>query len=225
MTVPQEIQELVMAIKAHLENEAGFKEGIDEVVSRLAEIPLTSEVAANLPPQIPALRDTLDDAIRCIPRPQLGPIAQSIDAAKHHLHWRVDEGHYYRKGADVGSGYAEGNMHCNLIGPNHAVFPAKDFLLGLFLLGPRILYRDHEHVAPEFYFNLTGPTGWRFDKGPWQDHAAGAMIWNAPNSVHSTRVYDTPFLSVFVWSRDVHVKCRVVPSDDWITIEDWLRDT
>ena len=224
MPVAREIFELVHAISSHLEQEPERPEGADEVLGRLRDVPLTVEAAADLPPQIPVLAETLERAIGCIPRPRLGRIAQAIDAAKGRLRWRVDDGLYYDHGAEVGSGYAMGNMHCNLVGPHRAVFPAQDFLLGLFLLGPRILYRDHDHDAPEFYLNLTGPTGWRFAKGPWLEYPAGSMLWNEPNSVHSTRVYETPFLSVFAWSRDVHAKCRVVAADDWITTEDWLRE-
>jgi hypothetical protein len=46
-----------------------------------------------------------------------------------------------------------------------APFAARDFDLGLFLIAPHVLYRDHHHAAPELYAPLTGPHGWRFGPG------------------------------------------------------------
>ena len=110
-------------------------------------------------------------------------------------------------------------MHCKLIAPEGGVFQADDLELGLFLLAPRVLYRDHNHLAPELYLSLTGPTGWRFGIGPWRDFPAGALIWNECQQIHATRVYGQPFLSVYAWVRDAHSLCQVVPADDWDEIE------
>ncbi len=40
--------------------------------------------------------------------------------------------------------------------------------MGLFVIAPHVLYRDHAHAAPELYLPLTGPHGWRFAPGPAQ---------------------------------------------------------
>ena len=135
------------------------------------------------------------------------------------LQWRVDEGGFYAKGSDVGDGYRRGNLHALLVGPEDCPFVANDFLLGFFLLSPKTLYRDHKHLAPEIYVPLTGPSGWRFDQGAWKDHTAGSAIYNPPNLVHATRVYETPFLALFAWSQDIGSACEVVFAGDWENVE------
>ncbi len=218
------ILDLITAIKAHLETNGDGKSGANKVLNGLKQVPLTLDKMVYQDARYPAVSEYLDSAFRNIPG-SLESIAEKIDAAKQHLRWRVDRGHYYEEGAEVGAGYAEGNMHCELIGPDSSVsvLHADDFTLGLFLLIPRVFYRDHNRLASEFYFNLTGPTGWRFEKGPWQDYPADIMIWNDPYRVHATRVYDQPFLSVYSWTRDVREKCIVIPADDWSEIEEGLQ--
>lgn len=175
-------------------------------------------------PALPAHAALLEQAVSCISAAQFPRLKPALAAARDHLHWRVDDGGFYAPGADVGEGYRTGNMHALLIGPKNAPIRARDMLLGVFLLAPATLYRDHAHAAPELYLPLTGPSGWRFDQGAWEGHPAGAVICNAPDRVHATRVYDVPFLAVFAWTRDIHAPCRVVPASDWSGIEAHLRD-
>lgn len=170
-------------------------------------------------PQIPAHSTLLDHALNEITNPDLAPLREALAAAKHALHWRVDDGGFYPAGADLGEGYIQGNMHALLAGPQDAPFRTPDFLLGYFLLQPQVLYRDHKHLSPEVYVPLTGPTGWRFGQGPWRDIAAGSLVYNAPEVVHATRVYDAPFLAIFAWLRDIHHRCEVVQHPDWALIE------
>ena len=94
--------------------------------------------------------------------------------------------------------------------------------MGLFLLAPRTMYRDHAHPAPELYLNLTGPTGWRFDRGDWQDIEAGEVLWNPSGKVHATRTYHKPFLAMYSWTQDVKEKCQVIHADDWEELEKQL---
>ncbi len=63
--------------------------------------------------------------------------------------------------AEIGEAFSEGHAFALIIGEG-AFFPAEDFNLGLFVIGPNILYRDHHHAAPELYAPLTGAHGWRF---------------------------------------------------------------
>ncbi len=168
---------------------------------------------------IPTHSDLLNAAIASMPDDKFSGLKSALATDKQHLHWRVDEGRYYAEGADVGAGYKEGNMHALLIGSENCPIKAEDFLLGFFLLAPRTLYRDHSHLAPELYLPLTGPHGWRFDQGDWEDFEAGQAIYNAPGVVHATRVYDIPFLALFAWTRDIGSACRVVPTDDWPEVE------
>ena len=168
---------------------------------------------------VPEHENLLCSAVSKIPDTPFFKLKSALMAGYTELQWRVDEGGFYAKGADVGDGYRRGNLHALLVGPEDCPFVANDFLLGFFLLSPNTLYRDHKHLAPELYVPLTGPSGWRFDQGAWEDHIAGSAIYNAPNIVHATRVYETPFLALFGWSQDIGSACEVVFADDWGKIE------
>ena len=168
---------------------------------------------------VPQHENLLCSAISKIPDTPLFPLKSALMAGYNQLQWRVDEGGFYAKGADVGDGYRHGNLHSLLIGPGDCPFTANDFLLGFFFLSPKTLYRDHRHLAPEIYIPLTGPSGWRFDQGAWEDRPAGSAIYNPPNIVHATRVYETPFLALFGWAQDIGSACEVVFAGDWENIE------
>ena len=193
-----------------------------EAMLRAAD-PCRAVRARDVTPALPAHAGLLDRAIACMEPPQFAPLQRALQAARDHLHWRVDDGGFYGAGADVGDGYRRGNMHTLLIGPRHAPIHAPDLLMGFFLLAPHTLYRDHAHAAPELYLTLTGPSGWRFDQGAWEDRPAGSVICNAPERVHATRVDDVPFLAVFLWTRDIASPCRVVERPDWSGIEAALQ--
>lgn len=78
---------------------------------------------------------------------------------------------------------------------------AEDFDMGIFLVAPDTLYRDHQHAAPELYAPLTGPHGWRFGPGrPLQIKHAHEPVWNPPQQPHLTKTGKIPFLSLFVWT-------------------------
>ena len=101
-----------------------------------------------------------------------------------------------------------------------ASFPLRDFELGLFLVAPRTLYRDHRHLAPELYVPLTGPHEWRFGTGEsWTEYSAHTPIWNDPMQIHATLVREVPFLALFAWTRDVAADAVIVPATDWAEIE------
>lgn len=63
--------------------------------------------------------------------------------------------------------------------------------------------------------NLTGPTQWRFDLGPWIEFESDSMLWNEPYKAHATRVGDVPFVSIYSWCHSVNEQCSVVPAKDW----------
>ena len=97
---------------------------------------------------------------------------------------------------------------------------ADDYELGLFLIAPHTLYRDHHHPAPELYAPLTGPHRWRFGAGAsWIEKRAHETVWNEPWQVHATAVGPIPFFCVFGWARDVNLPAKVVPAADWDVIE------
>ena len=218
--------ELLFLIRELLQQRESHSEGVTEVLAGLNRHLNSSHTALVENPVLPEDRaGLLDQSIASITEPALQPIAEQIKRARNQLTWRVDYGLFYPEEADVGQAYRDGNMHTEFIGPNGCVFQDDDFSLGLFMLAPRTFYRDHDHAAPELYYNLTGPCGWRFDKGHWQDFTAGSLVWNPQGLAHAMRTYAQPFLSVYSWTSHVNSLCRVVPVDDWLEIEAQLASS
>lgn len=149
------------------------------------------------------------------PKHQL--LAQAIAAAAALLRW-VTYDAYPRK--EIGEAFATSHAFASILGED-APFAAKDFDLGLFLIAPHTLYRDHQHAAPELYAPLTGPHGWRFGPGTALTvKPAHTPVWNPPFRPHLTKVGPVPFLALFVWTRDVNETAAVLPAEDWSTLEE-----
>ena len=110
-------------------------------------------------------------------------------------------------------------MNTELIGPVNGHFKSKELKLGLFLLEPKIFYKDHKHEAPELYINLTSGTKWRFNDSDWKSKSAGSIIYNEPYKVHAMKVGKKPFLSVWCWPKNSSKKCTLVPKNDWFELE------
>jgi Dimethlysulfonioproprionate lyase len=139
-------------------------------------------------------------------------LSQVIAAAADHLEW-VTYDEYPR--AEIGDHFATGHAFASIFGGN-APLAALDFEVGLFLIAPHVLYRDHHHAAPELYAPLTGPHGWRFGVGrPLLVKPAHDPIWNPPFQPHLTKVGPLPFLGFFVWTKDVNEPASVLRADDW----------
>lgn len=161
-------------------------------------------MAAHLAPALAALTES---------HPAL---AAAIAAAAPHLYW-VTYDAYPRD--QIGEAFATGHAFASLIGGG-APIAAEDFDLGLFLIAPHVLYRDHNHAAPELYAPLTGPHGWRFGPGePLVVKPAHQPVWNDPFRPHCTKVGAVPFLCLFGWTRDVNEPARVLPAPDWPELE------
>ena len=192
---------------------------IDEMIAACRSAPNVPDEVSRTQGHVPNHRGLLGDAIAAIDAPDLLNLKSAVLAASDFVRWKVADGGYYAAGADVGEGYRSGNMHSLLVGPQDALVHSTEHLLGLFLLAPWTLYRDHKHLAPEIYFPLTGPSGWRFDLKEWVDYPAGSRILNAPNVVHATRVYDRPFLALFAWTSHISSRCSVVHTGDWAETE------
>jgi hypothetical protein len=155
----------------------------------------------------PALQ-AMDDARR--------PLANAIRDAAGHLEWAPYTGYPL---AEIGPGFPAGHAAASILGGD-APFAARDVDLGLFLIAPHVLYRDHYHPAPELYAPLTGPHGWRFGPGrPLTLKPAHQPVWNPPLQPHLTKVGAVPFLCLFVWTRDVNELAHVIPADDWPELE------
>lgn len=144
-------------------------------------------------------------------------LARAIALAAPHLAWITYDG-YPR--AEIGEGFATGHAFASILG-ECAPFRAEGVDLGLFLIAPQVLYRDHNHAAPELYAPLTGPHGWRFTPGARLVlKPAHQPVWNPAFRPHATKVGPVPFLSFFVWTRDVHEVARVLPAEDWPALEE-----
>jgi hypothetical protein len=92
--------------------------------------------------------------------------------------------------------------------------------MGLFVIAPQVLYRDHRHRASELYAPLTGPHGWRFGvQRPLRTLPAHRPVWNEPFAPHLTKVGPTPFLCLYAWTRDVNAGAEILPATDWSALE------
>lgn len=218
------IRALIDAIRRFMEARRDTMPGVAMLLRRLAETDMPESGFLDVPPQGARHDAILTDAIAGIDALDLRDIAASLTAAKEDLHWREDDNRYYPPGADLGEGYRRCNLHTLLIGPDACGWHHPDFRLGVFMLGPHTLYRDHNHDAPELYLNLSERSGWRLGCGGWRDYPAASLIWNAAGEAHATRVYDRPFLSIFAWLENVNSPCAVIPRDDWDEIERGFAD-
>ena len=143
-------------------------------------------------------------------------LAAAIAGAASHMKWITYDGY---PPDQIGEAFCTGHAYASIIGEDSAV-PAKDFDLGLFLIAPHVLYRDHCHKAPELYAPLTGPHGWRFGpEMPLIVKPAHHPVWNDPYAPHLTKVGAVPFLCLFGWTRDVAEVARVIPAPDWADLE------
>ena len=143
-------------------------------------------------------------------------LAQAIAEAAPYLTWKPYDSYPI---AEIGEAFAKGQAYASLIGED-ATIPAKDYDLGIFLIAPHLLYRDHHHPAAELYAPLTGPHGWRF--GPYTPlivKPAHVPVWNEPYRPHMTKVGPVPFLCLFGWTNDVKEPAVVLPASDWAKLE------
>ena len=156
----------------------------------------------------------LDEALQTIT--QADALKQAIEEARPDLRWITYD---LYDGNSIGPRFPKAHAYVSLIGGEGHVL-ADDFELGLFLIAPGTLYRDHHHAAPELYAPLTGPHRWRFGTGsPWIEKPAHVPVWNPSWAVHATLVADVPFLCLFGWTKDVNSAAKVVPAADWAVIE------
>lgn len=187
--------------------------GIAETRARIAE---ARDARLNLRPRAPnaVAGRWLTPALELL-APQEPALAAAIRAAGPWLNWVT----YDRYSPDIGPDFAQGNAVASLAGVYGPV-DVPDFDLGLFLVAPHVLYRDHAHPAPELYAPLTGPHGWRFGPGtPLQIRPAHQPLWNPPNHPHLTKVGPMPFLALYAWTQDIAGQPCVLPADDWPGLE------
>ena len=143
------IQKLVESIITYLRAKRGAAPGVDLTLRKLSVIDLSDKSFIETPPQGTRHDEVLKNAIAKIATPELQEIANCLKAAKDDLVWREDNADFYPAGSDLGEGYKRCNLHTLLIGPDACAHHHPDFCLGIFMLGPRTLYRYHNHDAPE----------------------------------------------------------------------------
>lgn len=199
---------LVDAIDVYLEGLSG--EGIADVRAGIARARGQGIYAGVT--NVPACGH-LDEALNAMRGAD--DVAIGIAAARPFLHWIT----YDVYDSTIGNRFPSGHAFASLIGGG-APLDAEDFDLGLFLIAPNMLYRDHHHAAPELYAPLTGPHRWRFGVGnPWIEKPAHQPVWNQPWHVHATITGEVPLLCIFCWTRDVNAPAKAVFSGDWDVIE------
>ena len=180
-------------------------EGVGEVLLRLTAQSLTADTFTEPEPaRKPACRHLPQTVAETAMLN--ADLAAAIASIEDHLHWRQTEGY---SDAVLGDGFMENYAHCEIVGP-HGFFPGNDFLLGVFILGPGRLYKDHYHPAPELYWPLTGPSDWKRGAGGFSTRRAGETIWHRPDIVHATATLATPLLAVWCWTRDTTTPARLL---------------
>ncbi len=149
------------------------------------------------------------------PAPDPPAIGQAIADASPLLRWKTYDG----DGDTIGTAFANGHAYAPMHRPLAPV-PAQGFELGLFMIAPHVLYRDHRHKTPELCAPLTGPHGWRFGpKHPLQIKPAHQPVWNPANRPHLTKVGSLPFLCLYGRTADLEAMAEVIPADDWTALE------
>jgi hypothetical protein len=189
-------------------------EGIDDVRSGIAKYGQDA-ISGTVVPSQPSCGQ-LDGALYVMGGAD--SLRSAISRARPLLDWKT-----YDYPPDlIGGRFPVAHAFTTLIGGN-GFLPSDDFELGLFMIVPGTLYRDHRHKAPELYAPLTGPHEWRFGPDtPWHKKPAHELVWNVPMRIHATLVRDVPFLALYAWTSDINEPSRVVPAKDWQEIEDGL---
>ncbi len=124
----------------------------------------------------------LDPALQAVACDQ-PRLAAAIGAAAGQLGWVIYDSYPRHL---IGEAFCNGHAFASILGGT-APFSAADVDLGLLLIAPGVLYRDHGHPAPELYAPLTGPHGWRFGPGrPLILKPAHQPAWNPPDRPHPT---------------------------------------
>lgn len=203
------IHNLIEASEAYLRRFGN--DGARDVVSEIVR--WKSGPLRNVTPQPDPRCGFLDEALAAISGAD--DLRAAIADARPLLNWITYD---LYPGEEIGPRFPQAHAFVPLIGGS-APIHADDFELGLFLIAPRTLYRDHHHAAPEIYAPLTGPHGWRFGPGDFAFKPAHEPVWNPSWAVHATLVKDVPFLCLYGWTRDVDMAAKTVPSPDWDMIE------
>jgi hypothetical protein len=197
---------LLKSVTRGLENHQADTPEVGQVLTRLAQQDLAATAFSPPRPKVLPACSMLPDAVGAA-LTVASDMAAAIAAIEDDLRWQQNPA--YSDGAMGRSGYMDGYAYAEIIGPN-GFFPGNDFLLGFLLLGPRRLYREHYHPAPELYWMLTGPSNWKRGAGGWEQLEAGDMRWHQPFVVHAIETSSQPLLCLWAWTNDVAEPARLV---------------
>lgn len=100
--------------------------------------------------------------------------------------------------ADFGDEFLGGYGWCEIFGAR-GHFKSMEMAGGFLLLGPRLTYPDHRHVAEEIYVPLTGGTEWRMGDGDFALRDACEVIHHTSNVSHAMRTGSAPLLALYLW--------------------------
>lgn len=198
----ENVRWLIDAVARGLHARSG--EGIDEVLSRLAEQALDQSAFREPEPNsLPVLRHLPE----CIGEVMLfdADLAAAIAAVEDALEWRQSQSY---TDAVLGESFTANYGWAEIIGPG-GFFHGDDYKLGLLMLGPHRHYKDHYHPAPELYWTLTGPSDWKRGAGGFEAKAAGEVIWHPPLRMHATITQDKPLLALWCWTRDTTTPAKL----------------
>lgn len=155
-------------------------------------------------------------ALSCLAATHAG-LAAALDAALPCLRWLSFDGY---PAESIGRDFPASHAYASLFGETGAPFFAEDWDMGLFLIAPHVVYRDHRHPAPELYAPLTGPHGWRFGAHePLTILPAHVPVWNEPMRPHMTKAGSVPFLCLYAWTKNVNAGVEVVSASDWAHLD------
>jgi hypothetical protein len=203
-----DVRWLLKSVTRGLETHCAQSPEVSSVLVRLAEQDLADSSFTPPQPRILPACSMLPDVVGAA-LPVASDVAAAIAALEDDLHWQQNP--TYSDVAMGRIGYMEGYAYAEIIGPN-GFFRGNDFLLGFLLLGPKRVYREHYHAAPELYWMLTGPSRWKRGAGGWEELQAGDIRWHQPFVVHATETSHVPLLCLWAWTRDVAAPARLVAS-------------
>lgn len=121
------------------------------------------------------------------------PLAQLLAGNRDDLRW----GQTYTA-EDFGQKFVDNYGWVELFG-TRGHFANDKFAGGFLVLGPRIEYPDHHHVAEELYIPLTGGTEWRMGDADYRIRQADEVIHHASNVSHAMRTGGEPLLAIYLW--------------------------
>ncbi|VVM77057.1 hypothetical protein PS631_02124 [Pseudomonas fluorescens] len=121
-------------------------------------------------------------------------MASCISVVAHELDW-------YKKPNTVDNPeFHEGHFNAIIFGTRGRA-TCEDFMLGITVMQPQIVYPKHRHKPEELYIALSESEWWRPSQN-WFAPGVGGTVHNPSNSLHSMRSVGTPLLALWLMYGD-----------------------